>query len=107
MFEYGERHDGVDLFYVKDHLGSLTELVDSTQAVRARNRYDPFGRQNHTGETASRIGFSGHVYSATADVNLTYFRAYDPNIGRWLSSDPLGWKGGRTVIPTSKADPRP
>jgi RHS repeat-associated protein len=27
-------------------------------------------------------------------LNLTYFRAYDPNTAKWLSRDPLGERGG-------------
>jgi len=36
--------DGTALFYTRDQLGSVRELTDGSQAVRARYDYDPYGR---------------------------------------------------------------
>jgi RHS repeat-associated protein len=77
-------------FYTRDHLGSIRELTDSTASIRARYSYDPFGRPTHlAGDLDTDFGFAGMFYPAELSVNLTRFRAYDPDIGRWLSRDPL------------------
>ena len=34
--------DGTILLYTRDHLGSIRELVDMSQTVRARYDYDPY-----------------------------------------------------------------
>jgi RHS repeat-associated protein len=77
-------------FYTKDHLGSIREAVDSAGVVRARYSYDPFGRQTRiSGDLEADFGFAGMFVVSEARLNLTRYRAYDPEIGRWLSRDPL------------------
>jgi RHS repeat-associated protein len=78
-------------FYTRDHLGSIRELVDSSGIVRARYAYDPYGRRRKlTGDLDADFGFAGMFFSTEANLSLTHFRAYDPELGRWLSRDPLG-----------------
>lgn len=77
-------------FYSRDHLGSVRELTDSVGNIRARYSYDPFGHQTRlNGDLDTDFGFTGMFWCPEMDLNLTLFRAYDPNIGRWLSRDPL------------------
>lgn len=77
-------------YYTRDHLGSIRELTDTGGAVRARYRYDPYGRRTKlAGDRDADFGFAGMFWSAEAGLNLTQFRAYDPQLGRWLSRDPL------------------
>jgi RHS repeat-associated protein len=66
-------------YYTRDHLGSIREMTDAPGNVRARYSYDPFGRQTQ---------LAGDL-SPEASLALTHFRAYDPQLGRWLSRDPL------------------
>jgi RHS repeat-associated protein len=77
-------------FYTRDHLGSIRELVDASGAVRARYNYDPFGRRILLeGDPIADFGFAGMFWSSEAQLALTLYRAYDPELGRWLSRDPL------------------
>jgi RHS repeat-associated protein len=77
-------------FYTRDHLGSIRELTDSSGELRTRYAYDPFGRRTRLiGDVEADFGFADMFWSAEADLNLTPFRAYDPQMGRWLSRDPL------------------
>ncbi len=82
--------DGVQLFYTRDHLGSLRELVDAQQNVRARYDYDPFGRVTKiAGDRDGLFLYTGHMWHAASGLYLTRFRAYNPDLGRWISRDPL------------------
>jgi RHS repeat-associated protein len=87
--------DGTVLYYTKDHLGSIRELTDITQAVRARYDYDPYGRMTKVqGDRDSFYGFTGHPWHSQSGLNLAMFREYDPITGRWISRDPIGERGG-------------
>lgn len=77
-------------FYTFDHLGSIREVTDSSGNVRARYAYGPYGRRTKlTGDVEADFGFAGMFWSSEAGLSLTHYRAYDPELGRWLSRDPL------------------
>jgi RHS repeat-associated protein len=82
--------DSGTYYYTRDHLGSVREMTDSSGAVRARYAYDPFGRRSKlSGDLEADFGFAGMFWCSEASLALTHFRAYDPELGRWLSRDPL------------------
>ena len=79
-----------DYYYTRDHLGSIREVTDESGNVRARYAYDPYGRRTQlVGDVDADLGFAGMFWSPEVNLSLTLFRAYDPEIGRWLSRDPL------------------
>jgi len=78
-------------YYTRDHLGSIRELVNSSGTLLTRYSYDPYGRGTSTylsGSTDATFQYTGDYYHAASGLNLTKFRAYDPNTARWLSRDP-------------------
>ena len=40
------------------------------------------------------LRFPGQLYDSHAGLNQNYFRDYDPAIGRYVQSDPIGLLGG-------------
>ena len=77
-------------FYTRDHLGSVIELTDSAQNVQARYAYDPYGVMTQvSGSRTSSFGYAGMFWHGQSSLNLTLYRAYDPNLGRWISRDPI------------------
>ncbi|MCS7016531.1 MAG: RHS repeat-associated core domain-containing protein [Gemmatales bacterium] len=84
-------------YYHADGGGNVTYLINSSQAMVASYRYDPYGRL-----LASSGGLAGaNVYrfsskEVTANGNLYYYchRFYDLNLQRWLNRDPSGEFGG-------------
>ncbi len=78
-----------------DHLHSVRNLLDSVGSVQATYEYDPYGRATKTsGAVDAFFGFTAHLASSERDLDLPVFRAYDPDLGRWMSEDPLGVKDG-------------
>jgi RHS repeat-associated protein len=77
-------------YYTRDHLGSIREVIDGSGNLRARYAYDPFGRRSKlAGDIDTDFGFAGMFWSPEVNLSLTHFRAYDAQVGRWLSRDPL------------------
>ncbi|MDD9897404.1 MAG: hypothetical protein OXU45_00225, partial [Candidatus Melainabacteria bacterium] len=85
---------------VSDHLGSVRLVVDlTTGSVVQRLDYDEFGnvtRDSNPGFQA--FGFAGGLYDR--DTGLVKFgaRDYDPEIGRWISKDPILFNGGQVNL---------
>ncbi len=82
-------------YYHRDGLGSVTGLTDATQNVVATYKYDAFGSVTaQTGTAANPYKFTSREFD---DDSVLYFyraRYYDCRIGRFVSEDPIGLKGG-------------
>ncbi len=71
-----------------DALGSPVVVTNGPHAVLERNEYEPYG-QVLAGGNADRPGYTGHVKDAQTGLNYMQQRYYDPQIGRFLSVDPV------------------
>ncbi len=100
-----------NLYYTKDHLGSIREIVqDDGETVDVRLDYDPWGVTtvtNYRGSYSPDFGYTGHhLYDRfDDDLYLTWFRPYDPALGRWLTRDPIGERGGLNLYGYSFNNP--
>ena len=111
----GETEGATKRYYTRDHLGSVREVVDQTGGVLVRYDYDMFGKRTRvSGSDAVYVctfGYTGHVHHEPSGLELTWFRAYDPASGRWLSRDPIAEAGGLNYYayvgnrPTYSIDP--
>ena len=74
----------------------MRELLGATGAVLNRIDYDSFGRiLSQTNPAAGdRFTFTGRDFDGA--TGLYYYRArfYDPQLGRFISEDPIGLTGG-------------
>jgi RHS repeat-associated protein len=105
-FPQGEQQSGTNYYYTRDHLGSVRELLGSTGSIYARYSYDPYGRKTYVqGSLSSNFQYAGMYLHSTSSLNFTLFRAYDPNIGRWLSRDPEGEGSDATLYSYVYNDP--
>ncbi|MBL8823222.1 MAG: tandem-95 repeat protein [Planctomycetia bacterium] len=84
------------VWYLSDSLGSVRDMVSSDGTLLNRITYDSFGNVlSQTNPSASdRFLFTGREYNA--DTGLYYYRArfYNPQLGRFISQDPIKFKGG-------------
>jgi RHS repeat-associated protein len=101
-------------FLVRDTIGSVRAVVDSaTGAVVESLSYDEYG--NVIVDTApgfQRLGFGGGL--SDGETQLVHFgaRDFDPISGRWISKDPLVFRGRDANLfayadtdPVNKVDP--
>jgi len=88
-------------FIHSDHLGTPRRVTDQAQTVVWRWDSRPFGdspaNEDPDGDFtkfALNLRFPGQYYDAESGLHYNYFRTYDPGIGRYTSSDPLGLSDG-------------
>jgi len=82
-------------YYVRDHLGSVTDVLDANGSVLASYDNSPYGvRTLLSGNDISEVGFTGHFHHEPSGLVIAPYRFYDPKRGRWLSRDPIGIAGG-------------
>src|SRR5437588_11458206 len=84
-------------FYTRDHLGSIREMRSTGRkgAIVARFDYDPYGRSTAViSNTLPAFNFTGLYRHSASNLDLALYRAYDPDLGRWLSRDLIAEAGG-------------
>lgn len=96
---------GIDEFFTRadgggvrallpDALGSTVALGDGTGVLQTQYTYEPFGFVSQTGAAST----SSYKYTGREDdgTGLMYYRAryYHPRMQRFISEDPIGFRGG-------------
>jgi RHS repeat-associated protein len=82
-------------YYVNpDHLGAPRTITDSTNGPVWSWNHDPFGNGQPTGTLTYNLRFPGQYYDAETDLHYNNARYYDPTLGRYIQSDPIGLAGG-------------
>ena len=90
FYDQGEQINGANYYYTKDKIGSIRELIDSNGNVQANYDYDSWGRQTVLNQTVTAdFGYTGFYINKSTGFDLTWYRVFDPEKGRWLSRDPI------------------
>lgn len=106
LYQQGQYAGTTAYFYTRDHLGSIREMFTGGGTVVARYDYDPYGRSTTIlGTTPTDMNFTGLYRHAKSNLDLAVYRAYDPDLGRWLSRDPIGESGGLNLYAYVAGDP--
>lgn len=71
-----------------DALGSPVAKSNAAGAIIERSFFEPYGRElTHGAQDAP--SFAGHVADASTGLDYMQQRYYDPDVGRFLSTDPV------------------
>ena len=82
-------------YYQNDHLNTPRIMTDRQQKVVWQGVSQAFGVTTVTvDEIENNLRFPGQYYDAGMGTHYNYFRDYDPRVGRYLQSDPIGLRGG-------------
>jgi RHS repeat-associated protein len=107
VFYTGERLDEVHAVWrrgeglhwiLNDHLGSPRRILDANGVEVASLEYDGFGNpiraEGPKAAMAERLNFTARPRDLTTGFLQVRARYYDPDLGRFISEDPLGFDGG-------------
>jgi RHS repeat-associated protein len=87
----------VPLYYTRDHLGSIRGVTSPFgSGVYLFDAYGRYMNSDAIGDDSysTSFGYTGHYEHGSSGLTLAPYRAYDRNLGRWLSRDPIGEDGG-------------
>ena len=84
------------IYYIHaDQLGKPQKLTNSSANIVWDGVFDPFGNVTSlTGTVTNNLRFPGQYYDAETQLSQNWNRDYDPTIGRYVESDPLGLLSG-------------
>jgi RHS repeat-associated protein len=88
-----------------DHLGAPHQITNAARHVVWRWNHDPFGIGAPTGSLTYNPRFPGQYYDAETGLNYNYHRDYDPKLGRYIQSDPIGLAGGQNTYTYASGNP--
>lgn len=83
---------GRDIYFVHtDHLGTPLRVTDENADLAWKAEYEPFGAARiSTAKITFNLRFPGQYFDPETGQHYNQFRYYQPDTGRYLTSDPLG-----------------
>ncbi len=93
-------YNGTYYYYVRNGQNDVIRLIDGDNNTVVEYAYDSWGTPlSTTGTLASTLGaqnpfrYRGYVYDAETGLYYVTSRYYDPEIGRFLNADNIGYLG--------------
>jgi type VI secretion system secreted protein VgrG len=88
--------DGQVWHYVTDHLGTPQEMYDQDGEIVWAADFSAYGltARSLAQEVDNPIRFPGQYHDEESGLHYNRHRYYDPNVGRYITKDPIGLMGG-------------
>ena len=89
-----------------DHLNTPRLATDPNQAITWRWESKAFGNTaSQSFGVTINLRFRGQYFDAETGLHYNYFRTYDPSIGQYIESDPIGMNGGTNTFAYVRGNP--
>jgi RHS repeat-associated protein len=91
--------------YLRDGLNSSVAVTNSSATIAGSYEYSPYGDSVGTGSATTAQQFTGRDNDGA--TGLYYYRAryYSPQMGRFISEDPIGLVGGTNFYSYVRGNP--
>jgi len=90
-----EVRSGIASYYEQDALGSVTSLSNSVSSLANTYIFESFGKlTTSTGTLTNPFQYTGRDFDPETGLRFYRARFYDPLSGRFLSEDPIRFRGG-------------
>ncbi|WP_437804434.1 RHS repeat-associated core domain-containing protein [Sorangium sp. So ce693] len=91
---------GAWVYYVEDVIGAPTDLIDATGRLLGRLERSVFGKARPApgSKETTQFRHPGQYDDAETGLHYNRYRYYDPEIGRYISPDPIGYFGGLNLF---------
>ncbi len=81
-----------------DHLGTPQKITSENGTVVWQARQDSFGQMDVVVEDiVNNLRFPGQYFDSETGLHYNWHRSYDPEIGRYITADPIGLAGGMNL----------
>ncbi len=79
-------------YLLADERGSIMAETNSAGTVTTKHQYGPYGEPIN--QSASRFRYTGQILLPGTELYHYKARVYHPKLGRFLQTDPIGYKDG-------------
>lgn len=97
----GPSESSIDYIYTYDPQGNVVQVIDSDAQIVATMAYDAYGNPlNGSSTNPTPYGYggqAGYYTDSETGLILATYRYYDPQEGRWINRDPIGYAGGMNL----------
>ncbi|MDN7125376.1 RHS repeat-associated core domain-containing protein [Pseudidiomarina terrestris] len=79
-------------YLLADERGSIIAEMTSSGALLQAHQYDAYGNPKHSSD--ARFRFTGQILIPGTELYYYKARVYHPRLGRFMQTDPIGYKDG-------------
>ncbi|HEV8265796.1 MAG TPA: RHS repeat-associated core domain-containing protein [Gemmatimonadales bacterium] len=94
-------------YYAQDFPGNVIGLINSSNTLVNNYKYEPFGADGagSSATVGNSLKFAARQYDSETGLYYVRARYYDPQVGRFISEDPIGLAGGINAYSYTRNDP--